>query len=139
MEAYELAAKIKAAELDDPEIVPKFEGIASLLDSTRDIGRELKRGKYQQNEHGYVEFEIKDTSDIDYSGVIVGGIDVYFVDNAGFKVKLGKVEYDKGNHRTGTVIAYDSANYEDGKPIMPHDERWEVIVDTIGLAIQEEK
>jgi hypothetical protein len=139
MEPHELAAKIKEAKLDDPDIVPKFEGIAGLLESTRSIGRELSRGKYQENDHGHIEFDVTDTSDEDYDGVIVGAIEVVFVDPSGFGIKLGKIEYDKSSHRTGTVTAYNSANYNDGKPIMPSDERWEVIVDTIGLAIKEER
>jgi hypothetical protein len=141
MKPHELAAQIKAAELEDAETTPKFEGIATLLDSTRDVGRALSRGKYQENEHGHVELEIKDTSDHDYPGVIVGGIAVHFVDPTGFRVKLGKVEYEKevSYPRTGIVTAYDSANLNEGQAIMPSDERWEVIVDTIGEAIKEEK
>jgi hypothetical protein len=139
MKPHELAAKIKSAEVADSESEHNIEGIAKLLKAANLVYEELEAGEYQKTEHGHVRLEAIDTSDSDQRGKIVGGIIVYFVDPAGFETQLGKIEYSKGSHRTGVVTAYDSVNYEDGKLIMPSDERWEVIVDTVGFAIRDAK
>jgi len=135
MEAYELAQQIQSSELQtSPENIDRV-GLAELIEECRPIYRKLEELQYDRNEHGFLSIGFTDSSDYDYPGIIIGDVIVSFTDPTGYRTKLGKISRSKKSHYTGVAEAFVAENQTE--PIYPGDERWDVVVGTIGRAIQQ--
>jgi hypothetical protein len=130
---HELAHKI----LNTPPTMERQDilvpGICDMVKSSEPVWRELKKGQFESNEHGFVTLRVLDyESDFTHwAGDNVDGIEVFHTTPSGHKTELGGIY--KVRPDTGKVLARLSINRKES--IGPSDERWDAIVGTIGRAI----
>ena len=112
------------------------EDLGSLLEQCSDVYRRLESEKFDQNEFGYVNFYVHDSSDADYSGVITKGVTVYFNDPYGMRTKLGTIMRTRQWHKARAEAYVTETATE---PLYPGDERWDVVVGSLTRAIHSVK
>jgi hypothetical protein len=122
--AAEVARRVKANPPNKDRGYDR--GVNDLVKAAGKVWRCLKAGKFEETAEGYIKIDPIDTSDYDYSGCIIGEVETWFVDNSGYAVRLGAIDFT-------TAEANISPN--ETEPLYPSDDRWDAIVGSIGRAI----
>ncbi|GAC1499742.1 MAG: hypothetical protein NVS1B10_02780 [Candidatus Saccharimonadales bacterium] len=116
----------------------EYRALAGVLDFSQEVWRDLHTLKYDEDENGYIRFNVIDNND---NGIFsidnVDAIEIIFIDPEGIDTKLGSVSRIPGQAEYATATAYISADDNHGENISMSDPRWEFIVGTLVKAVHE--